>query len=273
VADNGKHAVTDRVRLVAPAKLTLSLRVVGRREGGYHELESEMVSLDLADTLHVDPAGHGLHIEVDPGARGFGLHIHEEEEENLVTRALRTVGRTAGVRLEKRIPVRGGLGGGSTDAAAILRWAGVTDPAVASSLGADVPFCVAGGRAMVRGIGEQVTPLPFEARSFVLLVPPFGIDTGAVYRAWDYLEPEPGERPNDLEAAAVEVDHRLARWRDLFHEVVGRTPVLAGSGSTWFVEGTPEELGLAGRTSLTVGPDEGRLIAARTVPAGWAGDG
>jgi len=91
------------------------------------------------------------------------------------------------VRLCKRIPVRGGLGGGSTDAAAILRWARCTDPEVAAALGADVPYCVVGGRAEVVGVGERVVPLAYEPRSFVLLVPPFGVETGAVFGAWDHL--------------------------------------------------------------------------------------
>ena len=86
--------------------------------------------------------------------------------------------RRAAVHLTKRIPLGGGLGGGSADAAAVLRWAGCTDPDVAVRLGADVPFCLVGGRARVEGVGEKVTPLPFEARDYLLLLPPFGVDDG-----------------------------------------------------------------------------------------------
>lgn len=255
------------VRLAAPAKLTLSLRVHGRRPDGYHELTAEMVSLDLADTLLVDPAGEGLAVEAAGAARALDLTAGPD---NLVCRALAAVGRTAGVRLVKRIPVRGGLGGGSSDAAAVLRWAGCTDPAVAAALGADVPFCLVGGRARVTGLGERVSPLPFEPRAFVLLLPPFGVDTAAVYRAWDALGPGPAPAHNDLTAPALEVEPGLARWRDLLGEATGRQPVLAGSGSTWYVEGTVTGLGLEGRTSLVRGGEEGRLIPVRTVPAGWA---
>ena len=115
--------------------------------------------------------------------------------------ALRAAGRTAQVRLVKRIPAGAGLGGGSADAAAVLRWAGVDDLAVAASVGADVAFCLRGGRARVRGIGEVVEPLPFEDRTFTLLTPPFGCSTRAVYRAWDELR-RTGRRDgaNDLEA-------------------------------------------------------------------------
>ncbi len=253
-------------RLVAPAKLTLRLRVLGRRPDGYHDLAAEMVSVDLADILEVDPDGDGLVVEADgvpEGSVGPG-------PDNLVRRALAAVGRRAGVRLVKRIPVGGGLGGGSSDAAAVLRWAGCADTEVAASLGADVPFCLAGGRAEVAGIGEQLSPLPYEPREFVLLVPPFGIDTGAAYAAWD-LGVSAGGGPNDLVGAALAVRPDLARWRDCLAEATGRTPLLAGSGSTWFVEGSPDDLGVGGLAGLGPGEEEGRLLAVRTVPTGWEG--
>jgi 4-diphosphocytidyl-2-C-methyl-D-erythritol kinase len=159
-------------------------------------------------------------------------------DSNLIRRALKAVGRSASVRLRKNIPVGGGLGGGSADAAAVLRWAGVGDLAVAASLGADVPFCLVGGRARVGGIGEVVEPLAFESRSFTLLTPPLFVSTPAVYRAWDELGGPVGDGPNDLEAAALVVEPTLAVWRDRLGEATGQTPVLAGSGSTWFVEGS-----------------------------------
>ena len=211
----------------ARAKLTLSLRVTGRRDDGYHLLDAEMVTLDLADTLLFGP-GEG--IELVP------LVASARFEPTLVTRALEAVGRQAFVRLEKRIPVGAGLGGGSADAAAVLRWAACSDVSVALSLGADVPFCLVGGRARVRGIGEVLEPLAFEARVFTLLIPPFGVSTAAVYRAWDELGSSTAGR-NHLEAAALSVEPRLRRWRERLGRDTGREPVLAGSGSTWFVEG------------------------------------
>ncbi|HLW45510.1 MAG TPA: hypothetical protein VKR78_04795, partial [Acidimicrobiales bacterium] len=166
--------------------------------------------------------------------------------------------------------------------AAILRWAAVDDLVAAAALGGDVPFCVRGGRARVEGIGERVTPLDYEPREFVLLVPPFGVDTGAAYARWDELalgradagRPEAGASgPNALTSAAIHVEPRLAAWRELLGETTGRTPVLAGSGSTWFVEGSAKELGVTGQSVLVLGREEGRLIPVRTVPAGWAGEG
>ena len=154
---------------------------------------------------------------------------------------MRLVDRRAAVHVHKAIPAGGGLGGGSADAAAVLRWAGVDDVAVAAALGADVPFCLVGGRARVRGVGEQVEPLPLVDRTFTLVTPPVAVSTPAVYRAWDELGGPAGER-NDLEPAALVVAPELARWRDRIQEVAGEPPTLAGSGATWFVDGAHPDL-------------------------------
>jgi len=260
--------------VLAPAKLTLSLRVTGVRADGYHLLDAEMVSLDLADELTFND-GRGLEVvDATPGADaspvpapvpapGSGLRPGVPAapglppgvpagDDNLVLRALRAVGRDARVRLVKRIPAGGGLGGGSADAAAVLRWAGIHDVALAATLGADVPFCLRGGRARVTGIGERLEPLPHEARTFTLLTPPFGCSTPAVYRAWDELGGPTGGGANDLEPAALVVEPRMAAFRDAFGDATGVTPQLAGSGSTWFVPGSF--------------PGDGRIVA-RTIPA------
>ena len=96
-------------------------------------------------------------------------------------------------------------------------------------------FCLVGGRARVRGIGEIVEPLPYREQSFVLWTPPIRVDTAAVYRTWDTLGGPAGEQSNDLEPAAVELHPELAAWRDELAQASGRTPQLAGSGGTWFV--------------------------------------
>jgi 4-diphosphocytidyl-2-C-methyl-D-erythritol kinase len=217
--------------LLAPAKLTLSLRVVGVRDDGFHLIDAEMATVDLADRLTIDP-GDGLEIlGVDGGPEV------DDGNDNLVRRALVLAGRTAQVRVEKVIPAGAGLGGGSADAAAVLRWAGFDDLVAASAIGADVAFCLVGGRARVTGIGEVVEPLPFEERTFTLLTPPVGCPTPAVYRRWDEMGGPSGGRGNDLEQAAVDLVPDLARWRDSLAEASGLQPRLAGSGSTWFVEG------------------------------------
>ncbi|MCZ7629459.1 MAG: hypothetical protein M5U19_10590 [Microthrixaceae bacterium] len=132
----------------------------------------------------------------------------------------------------------------------MLRWAGVTDPAVAVALGADVPFCVIGGRARVRGIGEVVEPLSFVDREFTLLTPPVMCSTPLVYRMWDELSGPTGDNGNDLEPAALAVAPELARWRDELGAVSGSRPRLAGSGSTWWVPGAF--------------PGDGRVVARTT---------
>jgi 4-diphosphocytidyl-2-C-methyl-D-erythritol kinase len=150
-------------------------------------------------------------------------------------------GRRARIRLHKLIPAGAGLGGGSSDAAAILRWAGITDLGVAARLGADIPFCLTGGRARVRGVGEQVEPLPFgevEGRPYTLLIPPLAVSSAEVYREWDRMGGPTGSGGNDLEPAALIVEPGLARWRDRLGEATGQVPSLAGSGGTWFVAGS-----------------------------------
>jgi 4-diphosphocytidyl-2-C-methyl-D-erythritol kinase len=257
--------------MTAPAKLTLSLRITGRTPDGYHTIEAEMVTVDLCDELEIDPAGDGLEI-VGALPGGSPLADLGRNEDNLVTRALRLAGRRAGVRLRKRIPPRAGLGGGSADAGAVLRWAGGVDPADSAVLGADVPFCLVGGRVRVGGIGERLEPLPHVDQDFVLLLPPLGVDTGACYRAWDALADE-GPQPrrpegsrNDLEAAALAVTPELARWRDALAERTGRRPQLAGSGATWFVEGSPSELDLdESDLVLRVGRSSAPLVPVTTV--------
>jgi 4-diphosphocytidyl-2-C-methyl-D-erythritol kinase len=220
----------------AHAKLTLSLRVTGVRADGYHLLDSEMVTLSLADSLTFR-SGSGLTIADE--VRGLGSPVVVEAgADNLVARALAAVGRTAAVHLVKRIPAGAGLGGGSADAAAVLRWAGCSDVEVAVGLGADVPFCVVGGRARVRGVGEEVESLPWLGPvAYTLLTPPIPVSTVAVYKAWDALG-GPTSGSNDLEPAALVVAPTLAEWRDRLGDATGETPVLAGSGSTWWVEGS-----------------------------------
>ena len=104
----------------------------------------------------------------------------------------------------------------------------------------------------MRGIGEIVEPLPFSVRTYTLLIPPFGCSTPAVYAKWDALGGPHSAHGNDLEPAALAIEPRLEEYRDSLAEASGRRPRLAGSGSTWFVEGGY--------------PGQGRVVA-RTVPA------
>ena len=241
---------TQIVSLVAPAKLTVSLKVTGVRADGFHLIDAEMITLDLADELVVDPSRTGLEITgefADDLAESVDAKGANDTNDNLVSRALQLAGRRAHVTITKNIPSGGGLGGGSADAAAILRWAGFTDLVAAAKLGADIAFCMIGGRARVSGIGEVVNPLKKIAREITLVVPPFRVSTPAVYRAFDQLT-DFGRTPikhagvNDLELAAINVEPRLAIWKQKISQAAGVEPVLAGSGSTWWLDGKFEDL-------------------------------
>jgi 4-diphosphocytidyl-2-C-methyl-D-erythritol kinase len=218
----------DITTLFAPAKLTLSLRVTGVRDDGMHLIDAEMITLDFGDTLQISP-GTGVHYA--------GTYTGEGDGSDLVSRALDLVGVQRQVHVTKRIPPGAGLGGGSSDAAAILRAAEFDDVAAAARMGADIAFCLTGGRARVTGIGELIEPLPFVPTTVTLLTPPLHCSTPAVYHAWDAMGGPIGDNGNDLEAAALAVEPELAVWRDRLSQHSGRRARLAGSGSTWFVEG------------------------------------
>ena len=175
----------------ARAKINWSLNITGQRGDGYHLLDMLMQRVALHDTLTVEPDAV-LSLCVDGVPAG---------EENLVLRAAAALNRHAGTRrgarlaLTKRIPARAGLGGGSADCATALRalndlWTlGLADEAlldIGLSLGADVPFCLTGGLARVRGIGEKIDPVPDAPRiPLALVVPGGGLSTGAVFSLWD----------------------------------------------------------------------------------------
>jgi 4-diphosphocytidyl-2-C-methyl-D-erythritol kinase len=245
----------DPVTMRAHAKLTLSLRVTGVRPDGYHLIDAVMASLELHDLLTFHDLGPAREDPSDaPVVDAFRLdavgpfaHGMPLGPTNLVVRALQlgdadSSRRPARVTIDKRIPHGGGLGGGSTNAATALRWAGFGtrpgDLERAATLGADIPFCLVGGRARVTGIGELVAPVVHLDRPITLIIPPVHVSTPAVYRAWDELDPKvrTGGR-NDLEAAALVVEPQLARWRDEILRHIGVAPTLAGSGATWFLEG------------------------------------
>ena len=241
------RAVSVPLRLEAPAKINLSLRVVGRRADGFHELESLVVLLELADALLLLPGCSGLRVD---GAEGGSV---PPSSDNLAWRGL--VAGLGGepdlacLALEKRIPAAAGRGGGSSDAAAAWRlgraWQDRPDPVtgeelvVLSAIGADVPFFAAGvAAARVGGIGERVAPVPAAQRDVVLVHPPFGLSTAEVFAALD--AGDWGRLENDLLAPA----RRLRPELDGLFEVVrseGGEPRLTGSGPTIFsLEDEPE---------------------------------
>lgn len=205
-------------QLSAPAKINLTLEVLARRDDGYHGVRSLMVPLALADTLAIEPAP----------AFEFTCSLGElGGDDNLVVRAARALGEPPPVRiaLEKRVPTQAGLGGGSSDAAAVLRAmiAGLFGeryrradwPAVARALGSDVPFFLAGTAALVEGTGERVTPAGALPPWHVLAIkPPVAVSTAAAYAE---LDRHP--RPTRARSGSVSIGALEALQRGQFHLV------------------------------------------------------
>ena len=198
----------------APAKLNLMLRIVGRRADGYHELQTVFQFLELQDRLHFTPlVGQEIQLEAS---------LDEvPEEENLVIRASRLLQRETGckqgarIRLEKRLPMGGGLGGGSSDAATTLialnhLWGtGLSRRQLARlglSLGADVPIFIHGHSAWAEGVGEQLTDLDLPEIWYLVVIPACHVSTAEIFTAANLTRNSPririrdflhGERGND----------------------------------------------------------------------------
>lgn len=181
------------ITVQAHAKINWALDITGRRADGYHEMVMLMQSIALADELSLE-LSDGLSMTVDGG-------VPEDVDSNLVMRAAAALRRHTGTELgarmalTKHVPARAGLGGGSADCAAALKelnrlWGlGLDDGTLAGiglTLGADVPFCLAGGLARVSGIGELIDPIPGAPEiPLVLCTPGGGLSTGEVFRTWD----------------------------------------------------------------------------------------
>ena len=182
--------------VLAPAKLNLFLHITGRRADGYHLLQSVFMLIDWCDTLHFEVRRDGVISRTDIGSATSEML----PENDLTVRAARALqdatGTTLGVNisLEKCIPSRAGMGGGSSDAASCLRalqrlWGVHLPPEdlqkIGLALGADVPFFLGAGHAWVEGIGEQLTPIQLPPAHFLVVKPPAGLSTPAIFGATD----------------------------------------------------------------------------------------
>ncbi|GAC1307086.1 MAG: 4-(cytidine 5'-diphospho)-2-C-methyl-D-erythritol kinase [Vulcanimicrobiaceae bacterium] len=218
--------------LFAPAKINLTLEILSRRADGYHALRSVMLPIGLYDRIVLEPSSATRFVASDPALA----------HDNLVMRALAASGVATpyDVRLEKTIPVGGGLGGGSSDAAAVLRAAmagelGAAEPRdwveVALGLGSDVPFFLAGTGALVEGFGERVTALGALPRWWALVARPHAsVATADAYRRLDAARSDRAtpSRPRATSAslAAIEALQRgdfgalVASLVNDFHDVV-----------------------------------------------------
>ncbi len=255
-------SASQTIRHRAPAKLNLTLAVLGRRPDGFHELESWVVTIGWFDYLvfrHADELS--LHV------RDAGASLPADES-NLVWRAAVALAEASGrkaaanIELEKHIAVGAGLGGGSSDAAATLtglnalwelNWSVDQLMPLAAGLGSDVPLFLESGAAVIRGRGERVERLPANWQGWVaLIVPAFGVSTTDVYRRWRAEDTTPAQRSepwappypdaaalstrlfNDLADAAFAGEPRLAKLHGILDGLNGRSVHLTGSGSCLF---------------------------------------
>ncbi|WP_172329276.1 4-(cytidine 5'-diphospho)-2-C-methyl-D-erythritol kinase [Mangrovicoccus sp. HB161399] len=182
---------TAKATEAAPAKINLALHVTGRREDGYHLLDSLVAFADISDSVTVAPAG-ALSLQVT-GPRAAGV---PEDARNLVWKAAELAGAPpVAITLEKRLPAAAGIGGGSSDAAATLRalarlgLAELPDPGALLPLGADVPVCLEPRTVRMEGVGEEISPLPALPPIWVVLANPgVEVPTPDVFRALECRE-------------------------------------------------------------------------------------
>jgi 4-diphosphocytidyl-2-C-methyl-D-erythritol kinase len=265
---------TPTVRVDAFAKLTLSLRVVGVRADGMHELDMLVVPVsEPHDEVTIRRAA-----ETTIRISGRGAEGVPDDKTNLAVRAARALGAELRIELRKGIAPGAGLGGGSADAAAVLAAVGGDDlDRVASTLGADVPFCLrATGPMRVQGVGERVEPVSLPELSIVIATPPFGCPTADVYRIWDELGGPEGRTVeidglpplrNDLEPAAQHLAPRLVAFRDAVESAAEAPAVLAGSGSSYAVVFRDQAEAEAARARVADAVD-GQVVVGRTVDVG-----
>ena len=263
----------------APAKLNLFLHVTGRRADGYHELETLFQLVDLEDELRIVVRRDGV-IARSGGAAGVPA------EEDLVVRAARLLRARAGdpglgaeIDVAKRIPVGGGLGGGSSDAATVLvalneLWGlGLTAARLAAlglELGADVPVFVHGDNAVARGVGERLEPVALPPRVYAVVFPGVPVSTAAAFQA-----PELTRNSSAITIPGSPLPSgggaQLPGRNDLEPVVVARHPAVRAA-LEWLGERSPARMTGSGASVFAVFAD--RLAAAAALeglPAGWTG--
>lgn len=287
------------LRVPAFAKINLGLEVLGSREDGYHELRTLFQTVDLHDDVVLAPRKQGIVVRCDHP-------LVPTDESNLAFRAAAELARFAGVSagveigLTKRIPVAGGLGGGSSDAAAVLLgldrvWNLKLGPAglhpLARRIGADVPFFLVGGTALGLGRGDEVYPMARQVRAHVVIVnPERPVSTAAVFRRADEsLTPRENSYTifrfvsrdlegreafsilaNDLEEAALaeapDLREPVRRIRGILVKSGCFLAAMSGSGSTYF--GLFDDSRRAGRARSALHAAGFNAIACRTLSLG-----
>ena len=296
--------------VAAPAKLNLFLHVVGRRPDGYHLLQSVFVPIDWCDTLHFERRDDGRIARHDLGSALPADDLCLRAAQALQTASGSTLG--ADISIDKRVPSGAGMGGGSSDAASTLlalnrlwalHWPRERLAALGLTLGADVPFFLGGGPALVGGIGERLTPLTLPSRWLAVVKPAAGIATRAIFqsallgrsieadRIMGFTEgdrsdlrvesgPIQGTREgdpwawgrNDLQIAAEAQCAEVAQAAELLQRSFGNSR-MTGSGSAVFARVGGEERPAAEMPAQLPSGWTGRMCRSLTVHPlhGWAG--
>ncbi len=277
--------------VAAPAKLNLFLHVVGRRDDGYHLIQSVFALIDWCDTLHFERRDDGRLARHDLGAA--------LPADDLCLRAARALKDASGcafgcdISIDKRVPAGAGLGGGSSDAASTLLalnrlwglgWPRSRLAALALPLGADVPFFIAGENAFVEGIGERLTPIDVPPRTYAVLKPAASLATAAVFAHPDLVRDtatvilrgsfaDAAFGRNDLQGVAEKLQPEVAAAARWLEDRFGSSR-MTGSGSAVFAT-----VGSGGEpvATLPAAPPPGwALRLCRSLPrhplCGWADD-
>lgn len=244
------------MKVRALAKVNLQLRILGRRADGFHEIETIIVPVSLSDEISVEIfPGDTITLTCDDPALSV-------DRSNLAAAAADEFQKETGLRfaatihLRKRIPVAGGLGGGSSDAAAVLstldqlletKLGTENLQKIAAKIGSDVPFFVRSRPATCRGRGEIIEPLEVpESLNILLIKPPFGVETAWAYRAWAAARPAPDGLEAEQDLGWIKIFNALERpvfekfillpamkhW--LLRQPEVRAAGMSGSGSTFF---------------------------------------
>ncbi|MBC7853654.1 MAG: 4-(cytidine 5'-diphospho)-2-C-methyl-D-erythritol kinase [Pirellulaceae bacterium] len=293
------RSAADRVEIQAPAKINLFLEVLARRPDGYHEIETLMSPIGLYDSLSFR-ATDSPKIRLECGwAAGLTKHALGDlppPAENIVTKAASLLqqrsgcGRGAEIRLVKRIPSAAGLGGASSDAAAVLvaaniawelNWSRERLAELAAELGSDIPFFLGRGSAVCRGRGERIEPIKTIRLHVVVVRPPVGLSTPQVYQGcrpastpasvrklqsglrqgnWNVVK---SALVNRLEEPAAQLTSWIGRLRKEFENAGSIAQQMSGSGSSYFgiCESARHARSVAGRLR---GRDLGLIVATTT---------
>jgi 4-diphosphocytidyl-2-C-methyl-D-erythritol kinase len=242
-----------RIALPARAKLNLDLAVLGRRTDGFHDVRTTLQAIDLHDLVTVAPAP-------ETGLTMTGLPVTNPNH-NSVLKALAALERATNrqlptlIHLHKQIPPGSGLGGASSDAATALRALAALHqvtadlPAIAQTLGVDVPFFLTGGTAVADQRGDHLTPIPTRPMWFALAWPGVELSTPDVYRAWDEMENTPQGGPNHLTEAAMRIEPRLKEFANALNSHQGGWQ-MTGSGSAFFLRCAGERAALESAAEL-----------------------